>query len=326
MNQMNATRRALAMGLLSLPFAGSAFAQKSYPIKPIRLVVPFPAGGSTDILARILSKQLFPQSNQPVVVENIAGAGGNIGAQAVARAPADGYTLEVGAMSQHAINGLLYKSMTFDPMADFVPIAMLAYAVNAIAISSRVPVNTFPELISYIKANPGKLNYSSGGIGSHNHLTLALLAKTAGLEMTHVPYKGGGPAVMALAQGEVDLFAGGASLLAPQEKSGRVKMLAVTESKRSELLPHLPSVSEVIPGYEVSNWYGLFGRASIDPKLIQVINSEIDRVMRQPEVSEQIKGLSMAYSSRSSDELKKLIQAEHKLWRETIAELRISID
>lgn len=326
MAQVHQVRRAVAFGLATLPFMRIARAADAFPAKPIRLVVPFPAGGSTDILARILSKQMFTDSRQPVVVDNVAGAGGNIGAQAVVRAAADGYTLEVGAMSQHAINGLLYKGLSFDPMADFSPIAMLGYATNVIAVSSKVPVNNFSELIAYIRANPGKLNYSSGGIGSHNHLTLALLAKTANLDYTHVPYKGGGPAVLALAQGEVDIFAGGASLLAPQARGGRVKMLAVTESKRSELLPELPTVSETVPGFEVSNWYGLFGRRTLDPNLIRLLNEEIDRVMRTKEVADQLRTHSMFYASNSPAELERLIQQEHALWRKTISDLKITVE
>eukprot|EP01031_Cornospumella_fuschlensis_P053596 gene53596-biopygen5201 len=234
-----------------LPLLAGAQDRNAYPNKPVRFVVPFSPGGSTDILGRLVGKNMFPASGQPFVVENVAGASGNIGAALVARSPADGYTLEIGAMSTHAMNGSLYKKLPFDPMNDFDTVAMLAYAINVIAVSSSLPVKTFPELLAYIRANPGKLNYSSGGMGSHNHLSLAMLAKVANLDIVHVPYKGGGPAVAALVQGEVNMFAGGASLLLPHARSGKVRLIAVTESTRSDLLPDIPSASETLKGFEV---------------------------------------------------------------------------
>jgi len=324
MTAINSGRRHLSAALALLPWMGAAHANAAYPSKPVRFIVPYPPGGSTDLLARLLGKEFFPKAGQPVVVENTGGAGGNIGAQMVARAPADGYTLEVGAMSQHAMNGSLYKGLAFDPMGDFIPVAMLTYVVNVIAVSTRLPVKTFQELLAYIKANPGKVNYSSGGIGSHNHLTLAYLAKVANLDMVHVPYKGGGPAVAALMQGEVDLFAGGASLLIPQAKAGKVRMLAVTEAERSSLLPDLPSVSESIKDFEVSNWYGIFARKGMDEKLVAEVNKEVNRAMSLPAVDEQIRSRGMTHVSLSPPQLKKLLQAEYDRWSKTITDMNIT--
>ena len=324
MTVIDSRRRRLGATLALLPWLGTARATTNYPSKPVRFIVPYPPGGSTDLLARLLSKEFFPKSGQPVIVENTGGAGGNIGAQMVARAPADGYTLEVGAMSQHAMNGSLYKGLAFDPMADFVPVAMLTYVVNVIAVSDKLPVKSFPELLAYIKAHPGKVNYSSGGIGSHNHLTLAYLGKVANLDMVHVPYKGGGPAVTALIQGEVDLFAGGASLLVQQAKAGKVRMLAVTESERSSLLPDLPSVSELIKDFEVSNWYGIFARNGMSDELVTELNREVNRAMSLPAIDEQIRSRGMTHVSLSPAQLKKLLQAEHKRWSRTIADMNIS--
>ncbi|HCF3281486.1 Bug family tripartite tricarboxylate transporter substrate binding protein [Pseudomonas aeruginosa] len=323
MHAIQSRRRQLTAALALVPLSGMTWANAAYPTKPIRLVVPYPPGGSTDLLARLLSKQFFPASNQPVVVENTGGAGGNIGAQMVVRAPADGYTLEVGAMSQHAMNGSLYKGLAFDPMADFVPVAMLAYVVNVIAVSSKLPVNSLAELVAYIEANPGKVNYSSGGIGTHNHLTLEYLARFANLKITHVPYRGGGPAVAALVAGEVDLFAGGASLLMPQAQAGKVKLIAVTEAKRSELLPDVPTVSETIPNFEVSNWYGVFARSSLQGELVAQINKEVDRAMSEPAMKQHLRDRGMTHRVTSAAQLNTLLKSEHKRWSGIITSMNI---
>lgn len=313
---------ALCLANTRLPFAATA--KEEFPNKPVRLISPFPAGGSTDILARLLSKHMFPASGQALVVENVPGAGGNVGAALVARSPADGYTLEIGAMSTHAMNGSIYKNLSFDPMNDFDTVALLAYAINAVAVSASVPVRTFPELLAYIRANPGKVNYSTGGIGTHNHLTVALLAKTAGLDIVHVPYKGGGPAVAALVQDECQLYAGGASLLLPHAQAGKVRLVAVTEKTRSELLPDLPSVSETLKGFEVTNWYGAFAPRGLEASRRALLNQEIHRVIALPEVAERLKGLGMVHASLSPLQVRDVLQADHDLWSRTIQSLRIA--
>lgn len=328
-------RKALALCVAgsSLPWAalaqgpqagGAGGVAMEFPVKPVRLIVPFAPAGSTDILARLLSKHLFPGSGQAAVVENVAGAGGNLGAAVVARAPADGYTLEIGAMSTHAMNGSLYRQLPFDPMNDFDTVAMLAYAINVIAVSASLPVHTFPELLAYIRANPGKINYASGGIGTHNHLTLALLAKTAGLDIVHVPYKGGGPAVAALVQGECQMFAGGASLLLPHAQAGKIRLIAVTEKNRTDLLPGVPSVSETLKGFEVTNWYGVFAPRGLEAGRRAQLNEEINRITALPEIAERFKGLGMVRSPLSPLQLRAVLQADHDLWSRTIQSLRIA--
>ncbi|GKT23968.1 tripartite tricarboxylate transporter substrate binding protein [Acidovorax sp. SUPP3334] len=329
MNFSTTRRKALVLGLSgALPFGAQAQGAPSstadYPSHPVRLIVPFAPGGSTDILGRLLSKHLFPASGQPMVVENMAGAGGNLGASLVARSPADGYTLEIGAMSTHAMNGSLYKQLPFDPMNDFDTVAMLAYAINVIAVAPSVPARNFAELLDYIRANPGKLNYASGGIGTHNHLTLALLAKTAQLDIVHVPYKGGGPAVAALLQGECQMFAGGASLLLPHAQAGKVRLIAVTEKTRSDLLPDVPSASETLKGFEVTNWYGVFAPKGLDPARRAVINHEINRVTGLPEVAERLKGLGMVRAPVDPVQLREILQADYRLWSSTVKSLGIA--
>ncbi|MGB6104299.1 MAG: tripartite tricarboxylate transporter substrate binding protein [Pusillimonas sp.] len=310
-----------AVALLTTPLS---FSQEQYPSKTVSLVVPFAPGGSTDILGRLIAQHFFKDAGANTIVENVPGAGGNIGAVKVGRAAPDGHTLEIGAMSTHAMNGSLYTSLSFDPMQDFVPIAMLAQAINVIAVTPSFPAQNFQELIEYVRANPGKVNYSSGGIGTHNHLTLALLEKKAKLEMVHVPYKGGGPAVTALLQGEVDMFAGGASLLLRHAQAGKLRLIAVTESTPSELVPGVPSASEVVPDFVVTNWYGVFGPKGMDPELVKRINAEINRIVALPEIAERLAGMGMVPDPVDPDELTSILEQDHALWSETIESLNIA--
>jgi tripartite-type tricarboxylate transporter receptor subunit TctC len=324
-SMLSLTRSLLVSALACFTFTDSVHAQSrpDFPSKPIRLIVPFAPGGSTDILARILSKTMFPQAGQTVLVENVAGAGGNIGAALVAKAAPDGHTLEIGSMSTHAMNGSLYRQMPFDPVRDFDTVALLAYVINVIAVHPSVPANTFAELLSHIRANPGKLAYASGGIGSHNHLTLALLAKTATLDILHVPYKGGGPAVTALLQGETQMFAGGASLLLPHARAGKVRLIAVTEATRSALLPEVPSVAESIPGFEVTNWYGVFAPRGLPAAVLKALNDEINRVATQPDIAQRFRDMGMVRTSPTPAQLSATLQKDHALWTATVRALGI---
>lgn len=201
---------------------------------------------------------------------------------------------------------------------------MLAQAINVIAVKPSFPAQNFQELIDYVKAHPGEVNYSSGGIGTHNHLTLALLEEKAGLEMVHVPYKGGGPAVTAPLQGEVDMFAGGASLLLRHAEPGNVRLIAVTESTPSELVPGVPSASDVVSDFVVTNWYGVFGPKGMDPELVEKINAEINRIVALPEVAERLSGMGMVPNPVNPDELAKILDEDHQLWSKTIESLNIS--
>ncbi|HWL28694.1 MAG TPA: tripartite tricarboxylate transporter substrate binding protein [Burkholderiaceae bacterium] len=327
MNNTTHHRRAFLTACLSaaaLLMSPIAHAQAQYPDKNVSFVVPFAPGGSTDILGRMIAQHYFKESGATTIVENTPGAGGNIGAAKVARSKADGHTLEIGAMSTHAMNGSLYTSLSFDPMQDFVPVAMLAQAINVIAVKPSFPAQNFKELIEYVRANPGKVNYSSGGIGTHNHLTLALLAEQAGLEMVHVPYKGGGPAVTALLQGEVDMFAGGASLLLRHAQAGTVRLIAVTESTSSDLVPGVPSASDVVPGFVVTNWYGVFAPKDLDPSLVETINAEINRIVALPEVATRLKTMGMIPLPVKPVELRQMLQQDYELWSKTITSLSIA--
>lgn len=324
MKQHRRTFIAACLTSVALLLSPATQAEEQYPNKTVSLVVPFAPGGSTDMLGRMIAQHYFKDSGITTIVENTPGAGGNIGAAKVARSKADGHTLEIGAMSTHAMNGSLYTSLSFDPMKDFVPVAMLAQAINVIAVKPSFPAQNFQELIEYVRANPGKVNYSSGGIGTHNHLTLALLEEKAGLEMVHVPYKGGSPAVTALLQGEVDMFAGGASLLLRHAQAGTVRLIAVTESTPSELVPGVPSASNVVPDFVVTNWYGVFGPKDMDPALVEKVNAEVNRIVGLPEVAERLKTMGMIPLPVKATELRQMLQQDYDLWSKTITSLNIA--
>ncbi|WP_442595841.1 Bug family tripartite tricarboxylate transporter substrate binding protein [Parapusillimonas sp. JC17] len=322
------SRAMLAASALALATTAAAQpnAVQAYPDKPIRAISPFAAGGTTDILARLIGKEFFPASGQAMVVENISGAGGTIGAATVARAAPDGYTLEIGGISTHAMAGSLYKKLPFDPVASFEPVSMLAWATTAIAVNAQQPFQTLSELVEFAKANPGQLAYSSGGVGSINHLTMAAFAKAAGIELLHVPYRGGGPATTAVMQGEVQVFAGGTSLLLPQVEAGTVRLLAVTGPERSKLLPNIPAANETVKGFQATNWYGVLAPKGLDPALKEKIWTELDRIMKMPEIAEKMAGMGLEYPGLSSEQFKAALHEDQRRWGATIQELGISSD
>src|SRR5207249_1243649 len=230
-------------------------------------------GGSTDVLARIVSDHLQRSLRQPVIIENRTGASGNIGTAAVARSAPDGYTLLFNTMSVHTMNHALFAAMPFDGVKDFSPITLLAYVTNTMVVHPSVPANSVAEFIAYAKANPGKIAYASSGPGSTNHLCAALLEKMAGIEMLHVPYRGGAPAVADTVGGQCQLFFTAGTQSLEHVKAGRLKLLALTEAKRSPLLPDVPIVAEAVPGYEMTVWYGAFGPAGLPGEIAARLNA-----------------------------------------------------
>src|SRR5882762_902006 len=281
----NPTRRSVLAGLAGLAMleARDAFGQ-SYPQKPVSLIVPWAPGGSTDILARIVGQHLYQSMGQPIVIENRTGAAGNIGTGAVARAPADGYTLLFNTMSVHTMNHALFATMPFDGVKDFSPISLLAYVTNTMVVHPSVPANNVAEFIAYAKANPGKIAYASSGPGSTNHLCAALLEKMAGVQMVHVPYRGGAPAVADTVGGQTQLFFTAGTQSLEHVKAGKLRLLAVTEGKRSSLLPDIATVAETLPGYEMAVWYGAYGPAGMPRPIVARLNAEISRILFLPDV------------------------------------------
>jgi len=293
----------------------------AYPNKPIRFIVPWAPGGSTDVLARAVGQKLTESWGQPVLIENRPGASGNLGSDVIAKAAPDGYNILVGSMSTHAMNGALYDKMPFKPVDDFAPVAILAYVTNVLAVHPSVKANTIPEIIAYAKANPGKLNYASAGSGSTNHLSAALFEKMANVQLTHIPYKGGAPAVTDLVGGQVDmLFTGSTNVLA-HVKAGKLKLIAVTEARRAKVLPDLPTVAETIPGYEMAVWYGMFAPAGTPPELVNKLNAEVNRIMQLPDVSARMAPLGAEAVARSAPEFSRILKADEVKWNRIIKEV-----
>src|SRR2546423_1027752 len=316
------SRRSILAGLSSLA-AAPAFAQ-AYPSRPISLLVPWAPGGSTDILARIVALHLHQSMGQPVIIENRTGASGNIGTLAATRAAPDGYTLLFNTMSVHTMNHALFASMPFDGVKDFTPITLLAYVTNTMVTHPSVPANTVAEFIAYAKANPGKIAYASSGPGSTNHLCAALFEKMAGIEMLHVPYRGGAPAVIDTVGGQCQLFFTAGTQSLEHVKAGRLKLLAVTEEKRSALLPDVPAVAETLPGYEMTVWYGAFGPAGLPADILARLNGEIARALFIPDVKKRMADIAVEVASSTPDELAQRMRADADKWSRIIRGLGIA--
>jgi tripartite-type tricarboxylate transporter receptor subunit TctC len=265
------------------PGAGHA---QVYPTRPIRLVVPFPPGGSLDVVARAIGQQLTVAWGQPVVIDNRPGAGGNIGADLVAKSAADGYTILEGALSTHAVNASLYRKLPYDPIKDFAPITLVAITPNVLVLNRAFPVNSVPELVAYAKAHPGALSFGSGSNGSAGHLAGELFKSETGIDMVHVPYKGGAPALQALLAGDTQLMFDNLANSMPQLKAGKLKALAVTTAKRSPLVPELPTLAESgLPRFDIYTWWGFLAPAGTPPEIIAKWNSEVTRILRTPEMT-----------------------------------------
>src|SRR3954454_24653029 len=319
---MTVTRRTALASLASLA-AAPAFAQV-YPSRPISLIVPWAAGGSTDILARIIGLHLHQSMGQPVIIENRTGASGNIGTLAVARAAPDGYTMLFNTMSVHTMNHALFATMPFDGVKDFSPITLLAYVTNTMVVHPSVPANTVPEFIAYAKGNPGKIAYASSGPGSTNHLCAAMLEKMAGIEMLHVPYRGGAPAVADTVGGQVQLFFTAGTQSLEHVKAGRLKLLALTEAKRSPLLPDVPLVGETLPGYEMTVWYGAFGPAGLPTDIVARLNAEIVRTLALPDVTKKMADIAVEVASSTPGELGARMRSDSEKWGKIIKSLNIT--
>lgn len=319
-------KRLLRTCALGLALAAPALTHAAWPEKPITLIVPWAAGGSTDILARVLSEGLTQSLGQPVIVENRSGASGNIGTTFVARAKPDGYTLLVGSMSTHTMNQALYSSMPFDGVKDFTPIAELALVTNTLVVNPSVPASNVKEFITYLKANPGTVAYASAGQGSTNHLSAALFEKAAGVKMMHIPYRGGAPAVLDTVAGRTQvLFSAGTQTL-PHVQNNKLKLLAVTEEARSPLLPEVPTVAETLPGYELSVWYGAFGPAGMPPELTTRLNREINLILKRPEVIKKMGDMGVLLTETTPEQFGQILARDADKYGKLIKELGITAE
>jgi tripartite-type tricarboxylate transporter receptor subunit TctC len=300
-----------ALAATALFCAAAALAQAPYPSQRITLVVPFPPGAATDITARTVAKKLSEAWRQPVVVENKAGATGAIGAQFVARSAPDGYTLLVATTSSHTMGPQMLKKPLFDPIKDFKPVSLIAWAPNVLVINPKVPADSVPKLIELAKARPGKLNYASSGNGSSIHIGGALFETLADVRMKHVPYRGAGPALADLLGGQVDLMFDTVAQSLPHIKAGKLKALGVTTTRRSSSLPDVPTVAEAgLPGYEMSAWIGLIAPAGTPDAVVQKLQAEIARIAKSPDVQEVLQPQGLELAGTSSEEFAAVIRKE----------------
>ena len=296
-----------------------AFAQDPYPSRPVRIVVPYPAGGVADLLPRTVGAKLSEKWKQPVVVENKPGASGNIGMAEGARAEADGYTLVLAPTGNLTVNQFLFRELPFDVAKDFTPVTVLATSPNVLVVHPSVPVKTFKELIAYAKANPGKLNFSSPGSGSGAHLAGELLNVEAGIKSVHVPYKGMAPAVSDLVGGQVQMMFAGISTALPHIRAGRLVPLAIASPQRSAQLPDVPTVAESgFPGFDVTSWYGIVVRAGTPPAVVKKLHADMAEALAAPDVKEKLAGLGLDPLGNSPEEFARLIAAESRKWSEIV--------
>ena len=264
---------------------GSLALAQTYPAKPVRMVVPFPPGGSLDHAGRLIAQRLTDAWGQSVIVENKPGAGGNIGADFVAKSAPDGYTILLGALSTHAVNPSLYAKMPYDAAKDFAPITLIAVTPNVLVVNAASPVNNVKEFIAYAKANPGKLAFGSGSNGSAGHLAGELFKVETGTDAVHVPFKGGAPATQALLASDTQFMFDNLANAMAQVKAGKLKALAVTTAERSKLVPDLPTMAEAgLPGFDISTWYGFFAPAGTPSAIIAKWNAEVARILNAPDV------------------------------------------
>lgn len=278
-------------GFLFISFAlvsGAQSQTSSYPDRQIKIISPFATGGIADTFSRVIAQGLSESWGQPVIVENKTGGGGNIGSDFVAKAVPDGYTLVMGNIGSHAVNPYLMKNMPYDPLRDFQPIAYVLDAEGLLVISPEIPSKTVPELIAYIKANPRKISYGSGGVGTTSHLAGELFKSIAKVDMTHIPYKGNAPAITDLIGGQTQIMFATMPTVLPYVKTGKLRALAVIGGSRSPSLPDVPTVSETLPGFDVSNWIGIFAPNGTPLSIVSKLNAEIIKVMQQPNVQKRL--------------------------------------
>jgi len=331
--QMN-RRAALAASAAIALAATPSWAQSTWPNKPVRIVVPFAAGGTTDILARAVAPELSKAFGQQFIVDNRAGAGGNVGAEIVARAPNDGYTLLMGTVGTHGINRALYPKLPFDPIKDFVPITLVAAVPNVMEMNAdkakALNIRNVQDFIKYAKANPGKLNMASSGSGTSIHLAGELFKSMTGTFMAHIPYKGSGPALLDMVGGNADVMFDNLPSSMAQIKGGKLTPLAVTSAQRSPALPDLPTVEEAggpaLKGYEASSWFGLLAPAGTSPDIVNRIQQEVAKSLASPAIKEKMLAQGAIPSGNTPAEFTKLIASEHVKWAKVVKDSGAKVD
>ncbi len=314
---------ASAAGFLS--FAGSGQAQ-SFPDRTITLVVPFAAGGSTDVVARVIAQKMGQELGQQVVVENVAGAGGNLGADRVARAEPDGYTILMGTVATHALNPLILKTKPYDPEKDFAPISLLVVVPNVLVVNPQLPVKTIAELIALLKAEPDKYAYASSGNGTPLHLSGELFKAMTGVSMQHVPYKGSGPALNDLLGNQVSIMFDNLPSSSGHMKSGTLRALGVTTAERASSFPDVPTIAETVPGYETYTWNALFAPAGTPAAAVDVLNAAAKKALADPDVAGRMADFSAKIVGSTPDELKTHVSKEIAKWEPVVKNANVQMD
>jgi tripartite-type tricarboxylate transporter receptor subunit TctC len=311
-------------GLVASPLA---LAQENWPAKPINYVVPFAAGGTTDVLGRLIGQRLAQKLGQPVVVENRAGAGGNIGSDYVAKAPPDGYTLVGGTISSHSINVSLYPKMPYDPVRDFQPVALIGTLPNVLVVNASSPWKTMQDVIAAAKAKPGSVSFGSSGNGTSQHLAGELFATMAGVKLLHVPYKGSSPAVQALLGNQVDLVFENSVAAMPLIQSGKFRALATTGPRRAAELPDVPTVAEAgLKGYEIVSWQAIFAPAGTPMPIVNRLATEIGKIIRDPDMRARLAGMGIEPSGAGPAELGAFQKAEVAKWANLVKTAGIKLE
>jgi len=312
----------LSLAAVLLPFPALA----AYPDHPIKIIVPWAPGGTADQLARLVSERLTGVLGQSVIVENKPGAAGNIGADVVAKAKPDGYTLLVDLMNPHVSNPALYSNMPFRGIEDFTPIALLGYVTTTMVINPSLPVSSVAEFIAYAKAHPGQVAYASAGVGSSTHLNAAVFAQMAGIDMLHVPYKGGAPALQETIAGRTQVLFTAANITVQQAQAGKVKILATTRAKRSALLPDVPTVAETVPGYDESVWFGLFGPANLPPEITRALNTATNGIMNAPSQRKTMEDIGIDVVNDTPEQFGAIMRKDAAHYTKLIHEMNIKAE
>ena len=314
----------VAIAVLWIAAGPTAQAQTAWPVKPVRIVVPFAPGGTTDILARAVAPELSKSFGQQFIVENRAGAGGNLGAEVVAKSPGDGYTLLMGTVGTHGINRALYPKLPYDPFKDFAPITLVAAVPNVMVVNAEVArannINSVRDFIKLAKSRPGQLNMASSGNGTSIHLAGELFKSQTGIFMTHIPYRGSGPALMDLAGGQMDVMFDNLPSAMQLIKGGKLKALSVTSAQRSAALPDVPTVEEAasLKGFEATSWFGLLAPAGTPADIVNRIQQEVARALNTPVIKEKMLAQGANPSGNSSAEFARLIESEHAKWAQVV--------
>lgn len=322
---MTRTMRALA-GAVLFGIAASVLAQ-AYPSRSVTIVVPFPPGGATDILARQLARKLPEALGQPFVVENRPGAGGTVGSRAVLKSPANGYTLLMGTNASHAIAAALNPNLGYDPVKDFLPVSLVAIVPQVLMVNTAVPVSSVKELIAYAQQRPGALNFGSAGNGTPGHLGPELFKMMAGIDMVHVPFQGGAPALTALVGGQVQVLADNVNSALPQIRAGKVKAIAVTSAKRSGALPELATIAEqALPGYDSGSWFALFAPAGTPADIVARLNAETIKALAAPDVRDVLAQQGAELAAGPPEELTRLIRSDIEKWGQVIRKIGLKTE